>query len=236
MLRRLAVGAAQHEAPVGPVRERRPHLLPADHPLVAVALGAGLRRWRGRSPRSARSSPGTRSRCRARIPGRKRRFCASSPKWTIVGPSRPSPTMPTRPGPPRARVLLVEDHLLDQRQAAAAVLLRPAEADPARARRARAPTRARSSNSSCSSPGPPRPRTTANSPSSRSASQSRASRRNASSSSEKRRSIRVCERTPAATKHLRCRDGRVPERRRAARRRRERTSGSASGWRSPRSA
>src|SRR4029453_1887723 len=48
---------------------------------------------------------------------------------------------------------------------------------------------ARSSNSSCSSPGPPRPRTAANSPVNRSSSQSRAGRRNASSSSENRRSI-----------------------------------------------
>ena len=56
---------------------------------------------------------------------------SSEPKWTIVGPSRPSPTMPTRPGPPARGVLLVEDHLLDERGAAPAVLRRPAEADPA---------------------------------------------------------------------------------------------------------
>ena len=40
--RRLGIGAAHDEAPVGAVRERRPHLLAVDHPLVAVEHGAGL--------------------------------------------------------------------------------------------------------------------------------------------------------------------------------------------------
>ena len=42
VLGRVAVGAGQHEAPVGPVGQRGPHLLAVDHPLVAVELGAGL--------------------------------------------------------------------------------------------------------------------------------------------------------------------------------------------------
>ena len=42
MARRIGVGPAHHEAPVGQVGQRRPHLLPGDHPLVAVALGPGL--------------------------------------------------------------------------------------------------------------------------------------------------------------------------------------------------
>ena len=42
MRRRLGIGAAHDEAPVGAVRERRPHLLAGDHPLVAVEHGAGL--------------------------------------------------------------------------------------------------------------------------------------------------------------------------------------------------
>ena len=36
----VGIGARDDEAPVRHVRERRPHLLPVDHPLVAVALGA----------------------------------------------------------------------------------------------------------------------------------------------------------------------------------------------------
>ena len=42
MRRRLGIGAAHDEAPVGAVRERGPHLLTGDHPLVAVEHGARL--------------------------------------------------------------------------------------------------------------------------------------------------------------------------------------------------
>src|SRR5207244_7063974 len=42
MTRRVAVRAADHEAPVGPVRERSPDLLAGDHPFIAVELGARL--------------------------------------------------------------------------------------------------------------------------------------------------------------------------------------------------
>ena len=42
MLRRVGVRAREHEDPLRPVRERRPHLLAGDHPLVAVEHGAGL--------------------------------------------------------------------------------------------------------------------------------------------------------------------------------------------------
>ncbi len=42
MAGRAAIRAAEDEAPIGPVRERRPDLLTGDHPLVSVALGACL--------------------------------------------------------------------------------------------------------------------------------------------------------------------------------------------------
>ena len=42
VLGRGAVGARDHEDPLRPVRERRPHLLAVDHPLVAVEVGPGL--------------------------------------------------------------------------------------------------------------------------------------------------------------------------------------------------
>ncbi len=88
-----------------------------------------------------------------------------------------------------ARVLLVEDHLLDER-CARARRTRPANRDRSSCRaRAPVPTASRSSNSSCSSPGPPRPRTTANRPSRRSVSHARASARKRSWSAVKRRSI-----------------------------------------------
>ena len=56
---RAGLGAGEHEAPVGQVRQRGPHLLPVDHPLGRRRAGPWSRRWRGRSRRRARSSPGT---------------------------------------------------------------------------------------------------------------------------------------------------------------------------------
>ncbi len=44
MLRRVGVGAGEQHAEVGGLATRRPHLLPGDHPLVAVALGLRLHR------------------------------------------------------------------------------------------------------------------------------------------------------------------------------------------------
>ena len=59
----------------------------------------GWRRWPGRSRRRARSSPGTTARRPATIGGRKRCCCSGEPKAISVGPSRPSPMWPRRPGP-----------------------------------------------------------------------------------------------------------------------------------------
>ena len=165
-LRRVAVGAGEHEAPVRPVRERRPHLLAGDHPLVAVELGAGLHVGEVGAGVRARSSPGTRARCRSGCRAGSGACCSSVPKCTIVGPSSPSPMMPDPARSAGARVLLVEDHLLEQRRAAAAVLASASRGRSSRRAELAAPTRSRSSNSACSSPGPPRPRTPRNSPSS----------------------------------------------------------------------
>ncbi len=41
VLGRVGVGAGEQQRPAGVVRERGPHLLPGDHPVVAVADGAG---------------------------------------------------------------------------------------------------------------------------------------------------------------------------------------------------
>ena len=91
VLRRVAVGAGEHEAPVAPVRQRRPHLLAVDHPLVAVdaASGSGLHVGQVASRRRARSSPGTTARSPSRIGGRKRSCCSGVPKWISVGPIGP---------------------------------------------------------------------------------------------------------------------------------------------------
>ena len=74
------------------------------------------------------------------MPGRKRCWISGRAKWMSVGPSRPSPIRPARPGPPAAGVLLVERDLLVDGQAAAAVLGRPADARSSRRWPARAPT------------------------------------------------------------------------------------------------
>ena len=65
------------------------------------------------------------------MPGRNWRFCASLPKCTIVGPSKPFADDADAPGSAGTRVLLVEDDLLDQRGAAAAELGGPTQPDPA---------------------------------------------------------------------------------------------------------
>ena len=151
-------------------------------------LGARSARSRGRSPRRARSSPGTRSSVPARMPGRNRRFCSSLPKCTIVGPSRPSPTMPTRPGPAGAGVLLVEDDLLEQGRVRARRTRPATTGRSSRRARAPAPTRAAPRRARARRPGRrvrARPRTDRRAAS---VSHSRASARKFSSSAEKYRS------------------------------------------------
>jgi NAD(P)-dependent dehydrogenase (short-subunit alcohol dehydrogenase family) len=66
----------------------------------------------------------------SRIPGRNRRFLLVG---TEVHDRRPEQSFPDdahAAGPARARVLLVEDHLFDERDAAPAVLGGPAQTDP----------------------------------------------------------------------------------------------------------
>ena len=158
VLRRVAVGAAQHEDPLRPVRERRPHLLARARPTRRRRERRVSARSRGRSRRSAPSSPGTRSRCRAGSRAGTRCFWSSRPKCTIVGPSRPSPTMPTRPGPP-ARA-----YSSKKITCSTSVTPRPpysaGQPSPIQPSRPSSCSHShRSSNNSCSSPGPPRPRT-----------------------------------------------------------------------------
>ena len=52
VLGHVGVGAGEQHAEVGHLATRRPHLLAVDHPLVAVALGAGA------EPGEVRSGPG----------------------------------------------------------------------------------------------------------------------------------------------------------------------------------
>ena len=85
---------------------------PLIDPLVAVELGAGLRRWRGRSRRWARCSPGTSARRRAGCRGGSAPAARRCRTRSASGASRFSPMWLTRAGASRARVLLGPDHLL----------------------------------------------------------------------------------------------------------------------------
>ena len=95
-----------------------------------------------------------------------------------------------RPGAARARVLLVEDHLLRERSRRGRRPRAASRGRSSRARRGGAPRRGAPRRRRVSSPGPPRPRTAANGPRSSAASQSATSRRNASSSGL----VRCCKR------------------------------------------
>ena len=80
-----------------------------------------------------------------RMPGRCSRFCSSLPCTMIVGPARPMPRKFGR-GARRARHLFVEDELLHDGEAGAAVLLGPGRRDPAALRERAQPSRSRSSS------------------------------------------------------------------------------------------
>ena len=108
------LGAGDDEEPVRELGVGRPDLLAVDDPLVAVAGAPWSARWRGRSRRRARSSPGTTAPRRPGSSGRKRSFCSSVPNAISVGPSSSSPRWLTRAGRVGPGVLLVEDHLLPQ--------------------------------------------------------------------------------------------------------------------------
>src|SRR4051812_20379748 len=130
MLRGFRVAAGQHEAPVGDVRQRCPHLLPGDDPLVAVAhcrsayagqVGPGTRLGVALAPQllageDAGQEPLTLLVGAAREQRRRKQLLAD-----VVDPVRRS----------RLGVLLVEDDLLHEARTATALLPRPAETDPA---------------------------------------------------------------------------------------------------------
>src|SRR5690606_9520332 len=128
------------------------------------------------------------------MPGRKRCFCSSLPNAIRVGASSPSPMWPSRPGPPaRAYSSCQITCWISDAPRPPASRGQPSPIQPASpSRRSHA---RRSSIIACSSPGPPRPRSAANGPVRWAASHACTSRRNASSSSEKR----SCTRTPVAT-------------------------------------
>src|SRR5690606_27952672 len=128
---RARLGAAEHEAPVGPLRPRGPDLLALDDPLAAleprarlhvgeVGAGVGLR---------VALAP---DRLAARDPGQEALLLLVAAERDQGGREQPLADVAEPARPAGARVLLVPDHLLEQRRAAPARLARPAEPDPAR--------------------------------------------------------------------------------------------------------
>ena len=137
---RLGIGAAHDEAPVGAVRQRGPHLLTGDHPLVAVEhrtgldvreVGTGVRLGEALAPQLL-----------------DRLDLREEPPLLLVGAEldqRGGEQPLTEERDPRrrvrARVLLVEDHLLRERRARGRRTPRATTCRPSGRRRAPAPTR-----------------------------------------------------------------------------------------------
>ena len=130
VLGRLTVRAGQHEAPVGPVGLRRPHLLALDRPAAVDELGPGL------DVGEVRAGAGL---AVALAP----ELGAGDDPRQEAGPLRVGAELDEgraeqrladvadAAGGPRLRVLLEVHDLLVQREPAATVLLRPGHAGPA---------------------------------------------------------------------------------------------------------
>src|SRR5271166_1475252 len=122
------------------------------------------------------------------MPGRKRAFWASVPKWISVGPRRPSPTTLTRPGAPArtySSLKITCWAILAPRPPCSAG--QPRQVQPAAA--SSRSQRSRVSKPKVSSPEPPRPPRAAYSPTTWSVIHVRTSLRNDSSSGRSLRSI-----------------------------------------------
>ena len=128
--RGAGLGPAHHEAPVGLVGQRRPHLLAGDDPLVAVELGtgghvgqvaAGVRLRVSLAPQlGAVHDPGQEAVLLGRCPVLDQRRTEQA----LAQDAHPA----RRPG---LHVLLVEDHLLGDGRTPPAEVHRPAQAGPA---------------------------------------------------------------------------------------------------------
>ena len=113
VLGRVRVRAREQHAPLGLVRERRPHLLAGDDALVAVERPRASSATRGRSPTRGSEKPWHQISSADRIGARKRSFCSSVPWAITVGPPIVEPEHVGHLRRAGARDLLEEDRLLD---------------------------------------------------------------------------------------------------------------------------
>ena len=130
MALRAGLGAGDHEAPVGLVGQRGPHLLPVDDPVVVLEPGLG------RDGRQVRPGAGLGVALAPELlhrhdPRQEALLLLRGPEGDQRRAEQLLAEMVHARRSVGPRVLLVEDHLLEQRQAAAAVLLGPADAGPA---------------------------------------------------------------------------------------------------------
>ena len=130
VLGRVGVGARHEHAPLGVVGQRRPHLLPGDEPVVAVAHRARLDRG------EVRARAGLGEALAPDLLGREDRLqVAALLLVAAVGDDRRAAHGQAQDVGGARRLgadeLLVVDRLLDQRRAAPAVLGRPRHAGPA---------------------------------------------------------------------------------------------------------
>ena len=126
---RSRLGAAHHEAPVGLVGQRRPHLLAGHHPLVAVELGLGLHV--GQVAAGVGLGVALAPQLLAGHDGREEAGLLLG--GAVLDDGRADEALPEDADPARGlglHVLLVEDDLVGDGRPPAPVLDRPADAGP----------------------------------------------------------------------------------------------------------
>ena len=127
---RIRVGTGNHKTVVRLMRQGGPDLLAINKPLARASSKRALVFTFARSdPAPVQNTPGTRA--RSRHDSREiLSFCCLGPKAIRVGPVRPSPICPTRPGAP-ARAYSSKKMTCCSIEQPATVLLGPTNAGPA---------------------------------------------------------------------------------------------------------
>ena len=182
-------GAGEHEAPIGPVGLAGPHLLPLDHPLAVDQLGAGLDVGQI-GPGAGLAVALAPELGAVDDPGKEAVALRVGAERDQRGPEEGLADVADAPRGAGPGVLLEVHDLLVERQAAAAVLLRPRHTRPAVGTEVALPRQALVEQAVVIA-GPAPTRATAKSSARLSSRNVRTSSRNASSSLLNRRSMRA---------------------------------------------